>query len=271
METTLADRFDLSGARVLVTGATGGLGHAIARALRHRGAELILTGRRADVLEPLAKELEATAIAADLSDPEEVERLAREAGRVDVLVLNAALPGSGAVLDYTPEQIERALTVNVLAPALLARRFAAEMAERGRGRIVFIGSLSGLAATVGTGVYSMTKFGLRGLAHGLRQDLHGTGVGVSIVQPGFVRDAGMYADTRLDPPPGAGTVSPAQVASAELAAIERDRAEVNVAPLALRAGAHIGGLAPGFAAAMARRLGSAKHAADFAERQRHKR
>ncbi|MDT4925489.1 MAG: hypothetical protein QOG01_3202 [Pseudonocardiales bacterium] len=267
----MAERFDIAGARALVTGATGGLGAAIARALAARGAELVLTGRRTDILEPLAAELGATAIAADLSATEDVERLMTEAGRIDVLVLNAALPGSGAVLDYTPDQIERAVAVNILAPALMARRCALEMVERRRGRIVFIGSLSGKAATVGTGIYSMTKFGVRGLAHGLRQDLHGTGVGVSIVQPGFVRDAGMFADTGLAPPPGAGTVTPQQVADAVVSAIERDRAEVNVAPLTLRAASHLSGLAPGLSAVLGRRLGTEKHAAEFAERQRDKR
>ncbi|MBN9620613.1 MAG: SDR family NAD(P)-dependent oxidoreductase, partial [Actinobacteria bacterium] len=197
----------LAGARALVTGATGGLGQAIARGLRARGVDLVLTGRRVDVLQPLADELGGTAIAADLADPSGLDELAAAASPIDLLILNAALPGSGAVLDYTPEQIERALDVNVLAPALLARRFAPSMVERGHGHIVFVGSLSGKAVTAGTGIYSMTKFALRGLAHGLRQDLHGTGVGVSIVQPGFVRDAGMFADTGLQPPRGAGTVS----------------------------------------------------------------
>jgi short-subunit dehydrogenase len=267
----MSERFQLSGARALVTGATGGLGQAIARALHARGAELVLTGRRTDVLQPLADELGARAIAADLNSDEDVERLLGEAGRIDVLVLNAALPGSGAVLDYTPEQIERALRVNVLSPALMARRVAADMVPRRHGHIVFIGSLSGLAATPGTGVYSMTKFGLRGFAHGLRQDLHGTGVGISIVQPGFIRGAGMFADTGLAPPRGAGTVSTDQVVAAVLACIERDRAEANVAPVALRIGSHLSGFAPGLAAALARRLGTEKHAAEFADRQKDKR
>jgi short-subunit dehydrogenase len=267
----MTERFELAGARALVTGATGGLGQAIARGLRGRGAELVLTGRRTDVLQPLADELQATAIAADLSTAADVERLIDEAGRIDVLVLNAALPGSGAVLDYTPEQIERAVTVNLLAPALMARRMAAEMVRRRSGRIVFIGSLSGKAATVGTGIYSMTKFGLRGLAHGLRQDLHGTGVGVSIVQPGFVRGAGMFADTGLEPPAGAGTVTPERVQAAVVAAIESDRGEINVAPVTLRAAASLGGLAPGLSAAVGRRLGTDKHAAEFADRQKDKR
>lgn len=267
----MTERFELAGSRALVTGATGGLGHTISRALHRRGAGLVLTGRRTDVLEPLAAELGATAIAADLAATADVERLVSEAGQIDVLVLNAALPGSGPVLDYTPEQIERTLAVNVLAPALMARRFAQEMVRRRRGHIVFIGSLSGMAATPGTGIYSMTKFAVRGLAHGLRRDLHGTGVGVSIVQPGFVRDAGMFADTGLKPPPGARTVRPEQVANAVLSCIERNRAEVNVAPVTLRLASHLSGFAPGPSAALGRRLGNEQHAADFAERQRHKR
>lgn len=265
----MAERFELAGSRALVTGATGGLGNTIARALHDRGAELVLTGRRTGVLEPLAAELGATAVTADLASAADVERLLDEAGTIDVLVLNAALPGSGPVLEYTPEQIERAVAVNILAPALMARRFAQEMAQRHRGRIVFIGSLSGKAATIGTGIYSMTKFAVRGLAHGLRQDLHGTGVGVSIVQPGFVRDAGMFADTGLTPPPGAGTVTPDQVARAVVSCIERDRAEINVAPPTLRLASHLSGLAPGLAATLGRRLGTEKHAAEFGERQRH--
>lgn len=267
----MTERFKVSGARVLLTGATGGLGHEIARGLHAKGAELVLTGRRDDVLEPLAAELGATAISADLSEPDDVERLVEAAGHIDVLVLNAALPGSGAVLDYTPEQIRSAVAVNLLSPVLMARRFAAEMVERGRGRIVFIGSLSGKAVTAGTGVYSLTKFGLRGFAHGLRQDLHGTGVGVSIVQPGFVSDTGMFADTGLKPPPGAGTTTPQKVVRAVASAIERDRAEVNVGTLSVRAASQVAGVAPGFAAAMARRLGSDAYAVEFADRQKHKR
>jgi short-subunit dehydrogenase len=267
----MTDRFPLTGARALLTGATGGLGQAIARTLHERGVELVLTGRRTDVLQPLAAELGAQAIAADLGSAEDVERLSADAGRIDLLVLNAALPGSGAVLDYTPEQIERALRVNVLSPALMAHRFAPDMVARGRGHIVFIGSLSGLVATPGTAIYSMTKFGLRGFAHGLRQDLHGTGVGVSIVQPGFIRGAGMFADTGLELPRGTGTVSTEQVVRAMLRCIERDHGEANVAPAVLRIGAHISSFAPDLGAGLARRLGADEQAAQFADRQKDKR
>jgi len=111
---------------VLLTGATGGLGNAIARALGGRGAKLILSGRRTDVLEPLAEEVGARAIAADLTDRAAVDRLATEAGDVDILVANAGIPADGAVLEYTADQIDRALDVNLRAPLILALARVAE-------------------------------------------------------------------------------------------------------------------------------------------------
>src|SRR4029453_5378903 len=128
---------------------------------------------------PRAAELGARAAAPDLADPEQVERLAAEAGAVDILVANAALPSSGQLLDYTMEQIDRSLAVNLRAPVALARLLAPAMVTAGRGHIVLVGSLSGKVASPETTLYTAAKFGLRGFAHGLRQDLHGTGVGVS--------------------------------------------------------------------------------------------
>src|SRR3954449_8464719 len=111
---------NLSGARVLLTGATGGLGQAIARALHARGAVLTLTGRRVDVLEPLADEVGGRAVEIDLAEPDAPFRLLAETGEIDVLVANAALPGSGALNSFSVEEIDRALAVNLRAPMLLA-------------------------------------------------------------------------------------------------------------------------------------------------------
>jgi len=246
----------IAGARVLLTGATGGLGHAIARALAQRGGQLVLTGRRAAVLEPLAAELGARALAVDLADPSEVQRLLEEAGEVDILVANAALPASGTLDTYTVEQIDRALAVNVRAPVVLAHGLIGSMVARGGGHLLFMSSLSGKIASAGAALYNASKYALRGFASALRADLHGSGVGVSAVFPGFIRDAGMFADAGVRLPPGVGTRSPEDVASAVIDAIENNRGEVDVAPLPLRASAMLGSVAPELAAALARRLGA---------------
>jgi short-subunit dehydrogenase len=264
-------RLELRGARALVTGATGGIGQAIARALAAQGCELVLSGRRRDVLDPLAAELGARVVTADLADLDDVRRLLEAAGAVDVLVANAALPGSGALLEYTHEQIHRNLTVNVEAPVLLARDTAAGMVERGRGHVVLIGSVAGKVATGNAAMYNTTKFGLRGFALAFRQDLAPHGVGVSIVEPGFVRDAGMFAESGATLPPGVRTVSPEQVAERVVHAIVRNRAEVVVAPVELRIGTAIGGVFPALSAAVQRAGGADRVAAAMVERQRDKR
>src|SRR5919108_5931210 len=124
---------EINGATVLLTGANGGLGLAIGRALKAEGAELIITGRREAVLAPVARELNARMLLADLADRSQVERLAEEAGRVDVLVANAALPAGGEILEYDPEQIDRALDVNLRAPIMLAHRLPPSLIAAGRG------------------------------------------------------------------------------------------------------------------------------------------
>ena len=262
---------EIRGTTILLTGATGGIGQAIARALAARGGRLILTGRRADVLEPLAQELGGRALAADLADRDAPARLVAEAGEVDLLVANAALPASGTLDDYTLEQVDRALDVNLRAPIALAKLLAEPMAARGRGHLVFISSLSGKSAQPGGSLYSATKFGLRGFALGLREDLRDRGVGVSTVFPGFIRDAGMFAEAGVELPRGVGTRTPDDVAAGVLRAIEGNRAEVDVAPLGLRLGALVSGVAPQLSADVSRRLGNARITRELADGQRHKR
>lgn len=259
------------GGNVLLTGASGGIGHAIARAIAPRSADLILTARRTDVLGPLAADLGARVVACDLARHADVEQLIEQAGRVDVLIANAGLPASGLLLDLTQAEIDRMLDVNLRAPMALARALAPGMVERRRGHLAFISSLSGKTASPASSVYSGTKFGLRGFALGLREDLRRQGVGVSVVLPGFVREAGMFADSRATLPPGVGTRSPEEVARAVISAIDRNRAEVVVAPVSMRVGATIGGAAPMVASAVSRLLGSERIAADIAAGQRDKR
>jgi short-subunit dehydrogenase len=262
----------ISGSTILLTGATGGIGRAIARALHARGGQLILTGRRTGVLDSLAAELGgARTLAVDLSDPDEVDRLLAEAGPVDILVANAALPSSGRLESFTMAEIDRSLNVNLRAPIAMAHGLVPGMVERGRGHLSFMGSLSGKVASPSTSIYNATKFGLRGFALALRADLHGTGVEVSAVLPGFIREAGMFADANVKLPRGLGTRSPEDVARAVLNAIEHNRAEVDVAPLSLKLGAAFGGIAPGLAANVSRRMGAEKIAGETAAGQAAKR
>jgi len=257
----------LPGATVLLTGATGGLGHAVALALHERGARLIITGRRAEVLEPLAARIGARALACDLSDPREVDRLVDEVGRVDVLVANAGVPAGGHIAQHSVDDIDAALAVNLRAPIVLARRLSEAMVERGGGHIVFMSSLAGKAASPGGALYSATKFGLRGFALGLREDLAPHGVGVSAVYPGFISGAGMFADSGARLPRYVGTRPPQDVAVAVVDAIERDRAEIDVAPFNLRAGALLAGVAPALSARVQRRFGAAAMSAAISDGQ----
>jgi uncharacterized protein len=263
----------LAGASALLTGATGGIGNSIARALHGRGARLLVSGRRQDALDELTARLgeRAEVIVADLAEHGAPARLAAEAGPVDVLVANAALPASGRLEDFEPEQIDRAIDVNLRAPMQLARALVPGMLERGRGHVVLVSSLSGKVASPRSGVYSATKFGLRGFAAGLRDDLHGTGVGVTVVFPGFVSEAGLFAETGVKLPRFVGTRTADQVAAAVVRGIERERAEIDVAPLGLRLGTRLSELAPVTAARIQRRLGSERIADALAEAQRDKR
>jgi short-subunit dehydrogenase len=232
----------LTGATVLLTGATGGLGRAIAEALAGRGASLILSARKAEALEQLASELPGSGhitIPADLAEPGAATKLALDAGEFDVLVANAGLRGAGDLTDYSHEDIGRAIRVNLEAPIEMARAVMEAMAARGSGQMVFIASLAGKAASPRSSLYNATKFGLRGFALGLRADMAPAGVGVSIVSPGFVREAGMFADSGAKPPPGMGTTTPARVGEAVVRAIEANKMEIAVAPLSQRMGAHL--------------------------------
>jgi short-subunit dehydrogenase len=258
----------LRGARVLLTGATGGIGQAIARRLSREQAQLLLSGRRGDLLAALADELGGRALVADLASRDELSRLLEEAGEVDVLIANAAGPATGRLETFDQSSIDDAIEVNLRAPAALARGLVAGMAARGSGHLVFIGSLSGKAANAGSSVYNATKFGLRGFALALRDELAPAGIGVSLVAPGFVSDAGMFAATGVALPRGLSTRTPEQVADAVARAILADRGELEVAALPMRIGADIASLAPGLAARASRALGGERLALELERRRR---
>jgi short-subunit dehydrogenase len=262
----------LSG-RVLITGASGGIGRAIARAFAVENADLVLAGRRGAILEPLAAQLGARSVVADLAHRGDLQHLVDEAGEVDILVANAALPATGPIGELSQAEIDVLIEVNLTAPIALARALLPAMVARGRGHLVFISSLSGKVASPYASLYNATKFGLRGFALGVREDLHGSGVSASVILPGFISDAGMFHDSGVRLPPGIGTRTPQQVAAGVLRAVSRDRAEVTVAPLGLRLGAEFAGFAPQVSARIQRLSGGARiarglHAGQAAKRPR---
>ncbi len=265
---------ELAGRTALLTGATGGLGRAIAKALAGRGASVALSARKAEALEALAAELPGEGhrvLPADLAELGAAEQLAAEAGEVDVLVANAGLPGTGRLPEFSSEQLTGTLRVNLEAPMLLARALEPGMLAKGSGHMVFVASLSGKSATPLSSVYNATKFGLRGFALGLRADLDPLGIGVSIVSPGTIREAGMYADSGAKPVPGLGTGSPQQVADAVVRTIEHNKVEIAVAPVQQRLLAHFGLASPGIAVKVASGNAGQKAAASVASGQVDKR
>ncbi len=265
---------EVPGKTVLLTGATGGLGRAIARELARRGAVLILSSRKERELSELAASLPGSGhliVAADLAAPGAALDVVKAAGDTDVLVANAGLPASGRLEGYTREQIERSLRVNLESPVLMAHALLEPWLARDSGQFVFISSLSGKVATPRSSLYSATKFGLRGFSLALREDLRGTGVGSSVVMPGLIRDAGMFADTGAKLIRGSGTSTPEAVAAGVLSAIERDRAEVVVAPRVQRLMANFAARRPDLAGRIAARIGSAEMADSVADRQTEKR
>jgi short-subunit dehydrogenase len=226
----------LDGANILLTGAAGGIGAALARQLAARGARLLLAGRDLAALESLAGALSeagavAHAVCADLLDDGAPAALAVQAmtrlGGVDVLINNAGISSFRLFEDETPEGLERLLHVNLLAPMQLTRALLPAMLSRGSGRIVNVGSTFGSIAFACFAGYSASKFGLRGFSEALRRELADSGVGVTYVAPRAVR-------TPLNPPAVERMAAavhmamdePAAVAAHIVRAIERDAGDV---------------------------------------------
>lgn len=226
----------------LLTGATGGLGRAIAYGLAARGVNLVLSSRKGSELERMAADLPGEGhriLVADLTADGAAAQLVADAGDVDILVANAGLGGGSAIEDGDAEAIARVVRINLEIPIVMSALAAERMRGRGSGQIVLISSLAGKLIPSGSALYGSTKAGLRAFGLGLRADLAAGGVGVSVIYPGFVRDAGMFHDAGGKAPPGIGTATPEQVGAAVLAAIEGDKAQIDVAPLSQRGFANL--------------------------------
>ncbi len=180
--------FDLGGRTALVTGASGGIGRAIAATLHARGAALVLTGRRAAALEALAGELSGSRVVlADLTGTEGVARLAAEAGPVDILVANAGISRRTPLGETPDDEWDAVMEVNLSAVFRLIRAFAPGMAGRGWGRIVAIGSILGTTGAAGMGAYSASKAGLAALMKAVALEFADRGVTANTIAPGYIR------------------------------------------------------------------------------------
>ena len=180
----------LAGTRAVVTGASRGLGSALATELAARGARVVLVARSREPLEKLAAEIDGEAFPADLADRTAIETVvaAIEAeGPIDVLVNNAGIDLTGGFTEAAADDIAQLIAVNLLAPMLLSRAVVPGMVRRGRGHILNVSSLAGTNALPGVTPYSASKAGLSHFTAGLRADLKGTAVRTTLAEIGPVR------------------------------------------------------------------------------------
>jgi uncharacterized protein len=181
---------ELSGRRVLITGASRGIGQTLAERFTAAGARVALVARSEAAIKELASDLGGTAHPADLGDRDQVDgliaRIEADGGPVDVLVNNAGVDAVGHLLGSSAEEVETSYRVNLLTPVELCRQVLPGMLERGRGHVVNVSSLSGTAVFPGLVVYSSAKAGLTHFTAGLRADLRGTPVGTTVVELGPV-------------------------------------------------------------------------------------
>lgn len=248
----------IRGSVALITGASSGIGWATAVRLAEAGARVIVHGRDAEKLAVLATLVDGTPLAADLTDPAAVDKLADAAldaaGHIDILVNNAGCGLAGRFVDCRGADIQDLMAVNLAAPIELTRRLLPSMVDRGSGGIAFVTSIAGRTSPGGEAVYSATKAGLDSFAESLRFELAGTGVTVGVLVPGVVhtpffdRRGRPYLRSRPRPIP------PERVADALARLIATGRAE-NYQPGWLRLPVAVRGLAPGAYRALARRFG----------------
>jgi 3-oxoacyl-[acyl-carrier protein] reductase len=186
--------FELTGKTALITGATGGIGGAIARALHKQGATLAISGRQTAKLEALAAELGGRVhiCPCDLANKAQVARLVDEAaaklGRLDILLNNAGLTRDNLFLMMKDEQWDEVIAVNLTASFLLMRAAARAMmrAKTGYGRIINISSISGVIGNPGQGNYAASKAGMIGMSKSLARELASRGITVNCIAPGFI-------------------------------------------------------------------------------------
>ncbi len=186
---------EIEGSHVLITGASRGIGAAMAREFSRAGAIVSLAARSSAPIEALATELGGRAFTVDLLDPNAVDalitRVEAEAGPIDILVNNAGYEGQGWIESVDVEAARNVVRLNLEAPIVLTRSVVNGMVERKRGHLVFVSSLAGTGGFPGLSVYGATKAGLTNFVAAIRMELAGTGVNTTVVAPGPI-DTGMW-------------------------------------------------------------------------------
>ena len=266
------EKRNLAGKRVLVTGASRGLGALIARAFAEQRAELVLAARDREKLEGVARDCErlgarVTPEAVDLADSRAREALVSRAGRFDVLVNNAGVEATRRLLDQSDDEVRAQLELNLTAPIALIRALLPDMIARHSGAIVNVSSMSGKAATPFNSIYAATKHGLNGLTTSLAAELHGTGVHVGVVCPSYVAEAGMWSDSGLRAPRMLREVAPEKVVRAVFR-VRAGEVEVLVTPGPMRPLLALRELIPSIEAPMLRAMGIARVMQARADRDR---
>lgn len=229
------------GERIVLTGASRGIGVAIAEGLGGRGAHLILVARDEAKLEETARRVRAAGgtsevIAADVTKAKDRARLVKEVlagGTPTGLVNNAGVEVPIAVVNQSEAQIRQQLQVNLHAPIFLTRALVPAMVEAGRGAVVMMSSMSGKSPTPYNAIYTATKFGINGFTSSLRVELEGTGVHAGVVCPSFVEGSGMWHDTGVKAPAMVKEVPLSAVVNGVIAVLDGRKTEVLVTtPLA---------------------------------------
>ncbi len=267
---------EIRDAHVLLTGGSRGLGVFMARALLARGARMTLNARSEADLAKVRDELghDRVAIApGDVSveaDREKMVAVAEEAlGPIDILVNNAGIESVLPFEEFREGEIERVIEVNLQAPILLTRLLIPGMLERGRGHIVNISSLSGRTGPPYHTIYASTKHGLVGFTISLRAELKGSGVSASVICPGYITEAGMFAEERgMEPPKKSGAWgTPTDVARAVVRSIEKDVPDIIVAKGMARIADVAQAISPRLVSAIARRTGGYRPQEETARRE----
>ncbi|MBX2797987.1 MAG: SDR family NAD(P)-dependent oxidoreductase [Myxococcales bacterium] len=253
---------DLTNKVVVLTGASRGIGRAVAVDLAREGARLVLAARDEQSLVEVAREVravdaEAHVVRCDVTSDADRRALVERAeaiGPVEVLINNAGIEYPISVLDHDAAQIEQQIAVNLTAPLMLTRLVLPSMVERNEGAIVTVSSMSGKSPTPYNAIYSATKYGVNGFTASLRIELRDTKVHAGVVCPSFVAEAGMWADTGLKAPAMVREVPLQRVVAGVRACID-GKAEVLVTPSPMRPLLALGQLFPGLDETMLSRLG----------------